>query len=671
MTPERWAQIRQIFDGALERSPQDRAAYLRVVCSGDDDLRKEVESLLSSHAESDDFLSTPAAELGRVLANLEDRAGEFPQIPRVGPYQLERPIGRGGMGTVWLARRFDHEYEKKVAVKMVKQGMDTQEILRRFRLERQVLAGLDHPNIARLIDGGSTPEGMPYLVMEYVEGTPIDQYCDTHQSGISDRLRLFRDVCAAVQYAHQNLVVHRDIKTGNILVTADGVPKLLDFGIAKLIRSEFSTLGAAETRPELRPMTLDYASPEQVRGESITTATDIYSLGVLLYKLLTEKLPYGPDVVGSRAAMQHAILEKEPIRPSQVILSDAAAIIPQATQRIQIGVETRSKARRRLKHKLSGDLDMIVLKALRKEPHRRYLSVEQFSEDVRRYLEGRPVIARSDTFGYRTGKFLSRNAAGVAVVAATVVLLTGVTGWSWNSARHNAILLESIERREIALQPALVHAYRQLGDVYYSPDPPAAAEQYRLAIATARDFLVDQPQRWEVRRDLAWSSCQLGDLAPGQALGLYETALGEFEAVAHADPSDASRQRDIMAAARKLGWVQFRGGNLLAALASLSRALQVADEQQALNPSQETRAGVAATNFEVGEVLAANNAADAAVPKLRKALETFRSLSGRTSGSSPLDASPGAFEKALAQIAASAPDELRRQMEQEFARFKR
>src|SRR5215472_6248307 len=177
---------------------------------------------------------------------------------------------------------------------MVKNGMGSQEILRRFRMERQVLAGLDHPNIARLIDGGSAPDGSPYLVMEYVEGKAIDSYCESRQSTITDRLRLFRDVCAAVQYAHQNLVVHRDIKASNILVTADGTPKLLDFGIAKLIRSEFSTLGAAETRPELRPMTLDYASPEQVRGDPISTATDVYSLGVLLYRLLTGKFPYGP-----------------------------------------------------------------------------------------------------------------------------------------------------------------------------------------------------------------------------------------------------------------------------------------------------------------------------------------------------------------------------------------
>lgn len=680
MTPERWAQIRQIFDGALERPQQDRAAYLRVLCARDDELRREVESLLSNYDGSEDFLSTPAAELSRALATLGETSGEFPQVPRVGPYQLERRIGRGGMGSVWLATRFDHEYEKKVAVKMVKRGMDTQEILRRFRMERQVLAGLDHTNIARLIDGGSTPDGLPYLVMEYVEGTPIDQYCETRQSTISERLKLFRDVCAAVQYAHQNLVVHRDIKAGNILVSSEGVPKLLDFGIAKLIHSEFSTLAAAETRPELRPMTLDYASPEQVRGDSITTATDVYSLGVLLYKLLTGKFPYGLETK-SRLAIQQAICEKEPLRPSSVVLSDTKSAIPQATQKIEVASaatqETRDKARRRLKHKLAGDLDMIILKALRKEPQRRYISVEQFSEDVRRYLEGRPVIARSDTFGYRTAKFLRRNAAGVTAIAAALVLLLASTILSVSVARKDQRLLVDIERRETALEPALVRAYRQLGDVYFSTDPAGAATQYRQAVVTALDVLDDHPERADVRRDLAWARLKLGDLAPGEALGLYGDALTQFEADAQAAPRDPDRQRDVMLAARRLGLAQFKAGNLLAALASFSRALQVAEGLQALETqsgsaaSPQTRRAVAECNFEVGEVLAGNGAPEAAVAKLRKALETYRDLA-QSAGKPPIvDQSPASFEQALKQVASSAPPELRQEMEEELRRFGR
>ncbi|MGA3201770.1 MAG: serine/threonine-protein kinase, partial [Bryobacteraceae bacterium] len=296
MTPERWAQIRQIFEGAIERAPKDRAAYLRVVCARDDAMRREVESLLESHDDASSFLAKPAVDPGYTLHYSGEESGEYPTGFRAGPYQLEKRIGRGGMGSVWLACAIGNSQignSQKVAIKLVRRGMDTTEILRRFRMERQVLASLAHPNIARLIDGGSTPEGMPYLAMEYVEGIPIDQFCERRANPITDRLKLFRDVCAAVQYAHQNLVVHRDIKMGNILVTDTGVVKLLDFGIAKLLRTDLSTLEMAQTRPEMRPMTLDYASPEQVRGEAITTSTDVYSLGVLLYKLLTGKTPYG------------------------------------------------------------------------------------------------------------------------------------------------------------------------------------------------------------------------------------------------------------------------------------------------------------------------------------------------------------------------------------------
>ena len=325
MTPERWAHVRRVFDGALERPAKDRAAYLRLVCARDDELRREVETLLASHDQSEDFLATPAAHLNQILASdsqivtHDDERDDFPKGYRVGPYQFERRIGRGGMGAVWLATRHDREYQKQVAIKMVKRGMDSQEILRRFRIERQVLANLDHPNIARLIDGGSTPDGLPYLVMEYVEGTPIDQYCERNKRSITDRLQLFRAVCSAVQFAHQNLVVHRDIKTSNILVTADGTAKLLDFGIAKLLNPPSSTLDLAQTRPGMRPMTVDYASPEQIRGEPITTTTDVYSLGVLLYRLLTGKMPYGAEV-RTQAALQHAICEMEPLRPSAVML---------------------------------------------------------------------------------------------------------------------------------------------------------------------------------------------------------------------------------------------------------------------------------------------------------------------------------------------------------------
>jgi eukaryotic-like serine/threonine-protein kinase len=667
LTPERWAQIRQIFDGALERQQQDRAAFLRAVCGGDEQLRREVESLVASHEESQDFMSTPAADLNMLA--LDVSSASVPRVPRVGPYQLEKRIGRGGMGSVWLASRADQEYHKKVAVKMVKRGMDSAEILRRFRMERQVLARLDHPNIARLIDGGSTAEGSPYLVMEYVEGTPIDQYCESHQSTISERLNLFRNVCAAVQYAHSNLVVHRDIKAGNILVTKDGTPKLLDFGIAKLMDTDFSAAAAAETRPELRPMTLEYASPEQVRGEPITTASDVYSLGVLLYRLLTGRFPFEGADTRSRMAMQQAICEKEPPRPSSVVLSDADSSIPQPTRTIEIArEETRDKARRRLKRKLSGDVDVIILKALRKDPARRYVSAEQFSEDLRRYLEGKPVKARGDTAGYRVLRFVQRNPVGVTATAVVLALLLASVAWLALTMRRVQAQAEADRERELVLEPALIRAYDRLGDLYKTSDPSHASGEYRQAVETSREFLRAHPERSDLKRDLAWAEIKLGDLEPREAEALYTDALAQFAVFAKADTSDFERQKDVMSAERKLGLIQYSAGNLVAALTSFSRALQIAE---ALPPSPEQHRAAAACNFENGEVLAANHEPEAAVAKLRKALDLYRDLAGSAERGVIREGTPAAFEKALQQVAENAAEDLRKEMNTELERMKR
>lgn len=542
MTPQRWAQIRQVFDGALERPAKDRAAYLRVLCARDDELRQEVETLLRSHAESAEFLETPAVHLSQIISRTDD-IGEYPQGYRVGPYQFERRIGRGGMGTVWLATRFDKEYKKQVAIKMVKRGMDSQEILRRFRTERQVLANLDHPNIARLIDGGSTPDGLPYLVMEYVEGIPIDQYCEQRRSSISDRLQLFRAVCSAVHYAHQNLVVHRDIKTGNILVSADGIPKLLDFGIAKLLSRDGSTLDLAQTRPEMRPMTLDYASPEQVRGEPITTATDVYSLGVLLFRLLTGKMPYGANI-RSQAAMQHAICEQEPLRPSALVLADEATAVPEATQKIEAMSESRIKARKRLRKKLSGDLDNIILMALRKEPHRRYLSVEQFSEDIGRYLERRPVIARLDTPGYRFAKFVRRNPAGVGISVVVGAALIFVAVVAERSQIAAAGARQQAERTLQQTRHELAAAYSHAGDP-------------NRAYATAQLAFHANPADLVARRDLAEAARALGDRyeASGdhlRALSAYKDSLAQYQALAVTNTRDVATREEVAAANRRI-----------------------------------------------------------------------------------------------------------------------
>ena len=353
-------------------------------------------------------------------ADLEDRStfalapdDETPKDLRIGPYQVLRRLGEGGMGSVFLAVRADQEFRKYVAIKVIRKGMDSSEIVSRFRRERQILAGLDHPNIAKLFDGGTTDDGLPYFVMEYVQGRPLHEYCDSHGLTVRERLFLFRSICSAVQYAHQNLVIHRDLKPLNILVTADGAPRLLDFGIAKLLNPDALSLEAPPTATEARVMTPAYASPEQVRGDRLTTCSDVYSLGVILYELLTGRRPYRMEG-GSQMEVYRAVCEQEPDRPSTAATRRDEGAANAATSR-------GAASPRKLTRQLRGDLDNIIMMALRKEPQRRYPSVQALSEDIDRYLDGRAVSARKSTWSYRTGKYVRLHAAGVA--AASVVLL--------------------------------------------------------------------------------------------------------------------------------------------------------------------------------------------------------------------------------------------------------
>jgi serine/threonine protein kinase len=409
---ERWARVKELFEAAVDLDPNQRTALLDNECGSDEALRGEIESLLKSDERTDAFIEQPAFAIPRDL--FPDNVEE-PFVGRqFGAYQVIREIGRGGLGAVYLAARADDEYRKQVAIKLVRRGLDTDDILRRFRTERQILAQLDHPNIARLIDGGTTDDGLPYFVMEYVKGEPIGVYCDANALPTTERLKLFRKVCAAVTYAHQNLVIHRDLKPSNILVTQESEPKLLDFGIAKLLSTGDELF--TQTIPALRVLTPEYASPEQVKGDKIMTTSDVYSLGVLLYELLTGQRPYRLKT-RTPEEIARAITEQEPERPSTAI----ARVDP---------ISPRSGPSRtgplRNPKSLRGDLDNIVLMAMRKEPARRYASVGQFSEDIRRHLEGLPVIARKDTFAYRSSKFIERHRFGAA--AALLILLSLLGG---------------------------------------------------------------------------------------------------------------------------------------------------------------------------------------------------------------------------------------------------
>jgi len=430
-----------LFHEALQRPSTERAEFLRQRCGDDVQLIHDVERLLAADAGEDGFLTSPALGPDFEMP-APDTLGDAARTRRIGPYQLVRLLASGGIGHVWLARRIDEHFEKDVALKLIKRGMDTDAILERFRQERQVLARLEHPNIARLIDGGATDDGLPYLVMEYVDGLPIDEDCRRRGLSVRQRLVLFREVCAAVAYAHRNLVVHRDLKPGNILVTDDGRPKLLDFGIAKVLAAEAD--GAPRTTTRFGPlMTPEYASPEQIRGEPVTTASDVYSLGVMLYELLTTLKPY--EATPTRRDFERVVCETEPQRPSTRVLRAAAGADAELrTPRAEpAGWPEGDPAR--LARVLAGDLDTILLKTLRKEPIQRYTSVEQLSEDLRRYLERLPIAARPPTWAYRSRRFVQRHTAGV--VASTVALTAVVTGLVVSSVAY--VQAEAARRREV------------------------------------------------------------------------------------------------------------------------------------------------------------------------------------------------------------------------------
>jgi eukaryotic-like serine/threonine-protein kinase len=429
-------EIRAVFDAALEQPAEQRASFLAQRCNGNQAIRSEVEALLAAHARTDNPLSKHA-----FLEDWEAQPGEGAEQTgrRFGAYRVIRELGRGGMATVYLAERADELYQKQVAIKLLDRSWTWTETELRFQQERQILARLDHPNIARLLDAGTSDEGLSYLVMEYVEGKPIHQYCNECALPLSERLRLFTMVCDAVASAHRNLVIHRDLKPSNILVTPDGQPKLLDFGIAKLLEgSEW------QTSTGLHRMTPQYASPEQVKGEAVTTVSDVYSLGVLLYQLLTGRLPYRAEAV-TPLQLGRAVVEDEPIRP------------------------------RTLNPSLAGDLEAILLKTLFKEPEHRYSSVDGLREEIERTLAGLPVKARYDTFSYRAGKFVRRHTAVVVASAVLAVILAVSAGMAIRNAR---IARLEADRNERLLYTAHLTA---AAEAWEAGDSPRALDRLELS----------------------------------------------------------------------------------------------------------------------------------------------------------------------------------------------
>src|SRR5215468_406505 len=495
MSPERWRRIEELFRTVVDRPAVERDIYLTRVCNGDEELRCEVLSLLARDT-SEDFIRDPiaSAALSFTAKAKDDLTGE-----RIGPYRVKRLIGRGGMGAVYEAERDDEQFQRQVALKIIKREVDTDFVRDRFLRERQILASLDHPHVARLFDGGATPDGLPYFVMELVAGDPITAYCRRHRLSINEKLKLFRKVCSAVQHAHQKLVVHRDLKPSNILITEEGAPKLLDFGIAKLLSPDGSQTHT-RTETALRMMTPEYASPEQARGQAVATTTDVYSLGVVLYELLTERRPHEFRTYSS-IEIEHAFCDTEIEEPSKV-------------------VGRRTDAPTRLARQLAGDLDNIVLMAMRKEPERRYQSVEQFSEDLRRYLAGLPVVARKDTLGYRAGKFIRRHKAGVVVLALLMILAVAMTVQAARIARER-----DRANQEAATAEAVTQSLVAMFEV-------ADSGKARGNVITARELL-DQGAEKVIRELKHQPAVQaklldtIGQLYQG--IGLYDRAQPVLE----------------------------------------------------------------------------------------------------------------------------------------------
>ena len=586
MTPEDWRRVREILEHALELAPGRRSVYLQEVCAGNAALRLEVEALIAADEQAGTgFMAGSALETSAVLAAPDEPVSLAGT--RIGPYQIVEEIGHGGMGTVYRAVRADDQYRKQVAIKVVRGGLGDEFRLHRFRAERQILANLDHANIARLLDGGATEDGRPYVVMEYIEGRPIDEYCDQRKLPVPERLKLFRTVCSAVAYAHQRLVIHRDIKPANILVTEQSEPKLLDFGIAKILDPEAAE--AEHTVTVMRLMTPEYASPEQVRGEAITTASDVYSLGVVLYGLLTGRRPYGRASRVARDIVQ-AVIETEPEKPS-------ASVTRAETVTAQTVSETRDEIPEKLQRRLRGDLDNIVLKALRKEPERRYASVDQFSEDIRRHLEGLPVIARPDTFFYRSSKFVKRHKAGVA--AAITVLLTLVVGLAI-TVHETYIARAERAKAERRFNDVRKLANSLLFEVHDAIQTlPGATPARKLIVDRALQYLdalaKEAKGDLSLQRELGAAYEKVGDVQGGfrtsnlgdisGSIASYRKSLAIREAVVAADPANIAAQRELITSHGKLSDALTGVGDSAGSLEQLGQLLPIAERLSASDPN--------------------------------------------------------------------------------------
>jgi serine/threonine protein kinase/tetratricopeptide (TPR) repeat protein len=687
---EDWRRVRDIFEASLAQPAGRRPSFVADSCRGEPEIEQQVRALLASHDHAADFLEAPILKMlgDEPVAHPAAAEGSDPTIGRtVGPYVIESCIGHGGMGAVFMARRADSSFERRVAIKMIRRGMDSGVVIRKFQQERQILASLDHPHIARLYDGGTTEDGVPYLVMELVEGSHIDAYCDGRGLSVTDRLQLFRQVCEAVQYAHQRLVIHRDLKPGNILVQEDGVPKLLDFGIAKLLDG---TPGVETTLS--RPMTPAYASPEQIRGEPITTASDVYSLGVILYQLLTGRSPYAGDTRSS-FELARAVCDAEPGRPSTVVLKplpdrdgDEIPLTPEALSR------TREGSPLKLRRRLAGDLDNIILKALRKEPQQRYPSVEQFSADVRRHLERLPITASKGSFGYRAGKFVARHKILAAAAAVVLLAILGGTGATVRQARLARLQAEIAQTERTRAEQRFTDVRRLTNSMIFElhdsiEDLPGATAARKLIMERALQYLdgLGRESRGDpsLQRELAEGYRRIGDLQGGpytanvgdtaSALRSYERAWSIRQTLLASTPAELADLIGFAAISRVMSDALKANGNPSAALEHARRAVQTLESARPSHPADPgllaelMRAyGAEASLYASSLVSTSLGNLPAALPLRRKQLEIAEQLSEMAPGD-------GEARRTLASALSVMGDQLlmtgqRRQASEHFVR---
>ena len=607
MDATRRKRIEALFEAALDVPEPRRDAWLAGQCAGDPELEAEVRQLLAAH-ERAGILDLNAIDLAARLQAPQD------EDRRIGPYRIVRELGRGGMAVVYLAVREDGQFRQRVALKLLRGSPDADELYARFLAERQILAALQHPNISQMLDGGITDGQLPYLVMEYVEGVPITEYCDRRHLGIDARLRLLLDVCSAVQHAHKNLVLHCDLKPANILVTDDGQVKLLDFGMAKLLNPLLSEQPI--TRTDLRVLTPEYASPEQIRGETLSTASDVYSLGVVLYEMLTGRPPYTLTTHGLQETAEF-IIERDPERPSAAVVSRD---VPAET--IQAAAAARGTTPERLRRVLHGDLDAIVARALRKEATLRYGTAEMLADDIARYLGGLPVLATRGSRGYRARKFLRRNR--VQALAGVLVLTSlstgaGVAFWQATSAHRAHYLAQSaLEDAERALQQSeAITSY--LISLFEAGNPTAGAGVQ----LTAQDLL-----RRGIRRADELAHEPLVQAAMLEALGRVQRSLGEYA------EARVLLERSLLIREQQRGGDHPELANTLVELADVLRlqgmypeALQRAERalrirqsaQQAPHAIAETQIQVAALLVYLGDMTRATALVQQAVDTLETA----------------------------------------------------